>query len=237
MDDVRAQSPSELLVILQATEISVPPRTKGRTKEGCERWSMYRLLSTLAARNLIEYPVHLHHQDKPDFRMQTGRENVGIEVTEAISQDYAAASALSEKENPDAVIDMSLFKWGGQSKTVDELREIISQKKLTGPGWEGDSPEGEWGEVITQIIETKHMRLVSPEFESVSTNWLLIYDNLPLPNPEPILSLNYLSHNLRSYWLRSPRFDSIYVESGDEIFRLTALGSVRWIVNNVWKSA
>jgi hypothetical protein len=237
MDDIRAKSPSELLAILKARNISVPPRTEGRTKEHCERWSICRLLSTLAARNLIQYPVHLHHQDKPDFRMQTGRDIVGIEVTEAIPQDYAAATALSEKENPDAVIDMSLFKWGGQSKTVDELREIISQKKLTGPGWEGDTPEGEWGEAITQVLETKHLRLVSPDFQMASTNWLQIYDNLPLSNPDPILSLNSLFPNLRSYWSRSPRFDTIYVDSGEEIFRLTVSGWDRWSVNNLWKSS
>jgi hypothetical protein len=53
MDDIRAQSPSELLAILKATNISGSLRAKGRTKEHYERWSMCLLLSNLAARNLI----------------------------------------------------------------------------------------------------------------------------------------------------------------------------------------
>ena len=53
MDDIRAQSLPELLTILKSTNISVPPRAKGRTKKHYERWSMGRLLSNLAARNLI----------------------------------------------------------------------------------------------------------------------------------------------------------------------------------------
>ena len=80
------------------------------------------------------------------------------------------------------------------------------------------------------------MRLVSSDFERFSTNWLLIYDNLPLPNPDPILSLKYLSRNIRPYWFRSPRFDSIYVESGDEIFRLMAFGEVRLLQNKIGKT-
>jgi hypothetical protein len=52
-DDIRAQSLPELLAILKATNISVPLRAKGKTKEHYERWSMCRLLSNLAARNLI----------------------------------------------------------------------------------------------------------------------------------------------------------------------------------------
>ncbi len=52
MDDVRVQSPAELSAILKAINISVPLRTKGRTMEHYERWSMGWLLSNLAA-NLI----------------------------------------------------------------------------------------------------------------------------------------------------------------------------------------
>lgn len=53
MDDIRAQSCSELLAILKATNISVPLRAKGRTKEYYERWSMCLLLSNLVSRSLI----------------------------------------------------------------------------------------------------------------------------------------------------------------------------------------
>jgi hypothetical protein len=53
MDDIRAQSLPELLAVLKSTYISVPPKAKGRTKEHYERVSMFRLLSNLAARNLM----------------------------------------------------------------------------------------------------------------------------------------------------------------------------------------
>ncbi len=53
MDDIRDESLPELLAILKATNISIPLRAKGRTKDHYERRSMCRLLSNLAARNLI----------------------------------------------------------------------------------------------------------------------------------------------------------------------------------------
>lgn len=234
MDDILAQSLSQLLAVLRDIDISVPLRTRGRTKEHCERWSICRLLATLAARNQLTYPLHLHHQDKPDFRLRIAGETIGIEVTEAIPQDYAAASALSERQGSQGVIDMSLFRWGAEPKTTREVKEIISQKELTGDGWEGDAPEGEWAEAIYEILSVKHKRLVSPDFQRVTENWLLIYDNLSLPNPDPALSLSFLATRLKSYWVQPSKYDVLYIESGNETLRVQAGGTERWTINNIW---
>ena len=237
MDDISARSGPELLSILRSIDIEVPPRTEGRTTGDCERWSMCRLLATLAKNNLIRYPFQLCHRDKPDFKIQTGKEIIGVEVTEAIPQDYAAASALSEREGPEAIIDMSQFKWGMQCKTTQEIREIISQDKLTGPGWEGDSPELEWAQAIWDITQNKLQKLGSPDFEKFLTNWLLIYDNLTLAMPELQMSLKYLSEKFRDYWYLPEKFDAVLIESGLSIIKLTSTAPHTWEVANLWPTA
>lgn len=237
MEDITAKSPSELLAVLRGIDISVPLRTHGRTKEHCERWSMCRLLSTLAERNLVSYPLHLHHRDKPDFMLRIAGETIGIEVTEAIPQDYAAASAMNERQGSQGVIDMSLFRWGAEPKTARELREIISQKELTGDGWEGDTPEGEWAEAMHDILNVKHTKLLASDFERLKSNWLLIYDNLPLPNPDNKLSLKILARRLGPYWAMPSRFDSIFIESGDDILLVEPAGTSIRRINNLWKAS
>jgi hypothetical protein len=65
-------------------DISVPARTEGRTTRHTETWTIARLLATLAA----------YHRDKPDIALTSGGLEIGIEITEAISTQYAAYQAL-----------------------------------------------------------------------------------------------------------------------------------------------
>lgn len=237
MDDIIATSTSGLINTLRRVDITAPSRTEGITTEHCERWSMCRLLATLAKNNAIEYPLRVHHQDKPDFKLQVGHAIIGVEVTEAIPQDYAAVSALREREKPEAIIDISEFRWGMRTKTLKELRGLISQDKLTGQGWEGDSVEREWAQAIWEVTQNKLQKFNSRNFQRFSINWLLIYDNLPLPMPKLKIALRYLSEKFSTYWDLPEKFDAIFVERRSEIVKLTSGGSLRWGINNLWKGA
>lgn len=218
-------------------DITVASRTEGRNTEHCERWSMWRLLATLARNNAIGYPLVVHRQEKPDFKLQAGHPTIGVEVTEAIPQDYAAVSALRDRENPEAIIDISEFRWGMKTKSLKELRDLISQDKLTGQGWEGDSVEREWAKAIWEVTQNKLQKFNSRGFQRFSINWLLIYDNLPLPMPKLKIALRYLSEKFGTYWDLPEKFDAIFVESRSEIVKLTSGGSCRWKINNLWRGA
>ena len=78
-----ATSKENLLSILSSLDMSVPPIGMGRTKEHVERWSICKLLSTLANQNQLTYPLQLIHNDRPDFLIKFTNERVGIEFTEA----------------------------------------------------------------------------------------------------------------------------------------------------------
>ena len=126
MKQISAINSSDLMKQLSSIDISVPLRSEGRTKGHCERWSICRWLSTYPDLN---FPLILTHRDKPDFCLNIGNQEIGIEHTEAIPEDYAHACVISEKRNDETVVDMSLFKWG-QKKEAKQIYEIASRTKL-----------------------------------------------------------------------------------------------------------
>jgi hypothetical protein len=207
MEQISVVDSFDLLKQLSTIDISVPLRSEGRTKEHCERWSICRWLSTYPSLN---FPLILMHRDKPDFYLRTGKQEIGIEHTEAIPEDYAHATVVSERRNDNSVVDMSLFKWG-QKREAKEIYEIASRTKLTVPGWDDDAPEYEWASAIYEIAKNKTVLLVKDEFVKYPINYLLIYDNLPLPYIDHPKASSILRSYLKNYWNSGTVFNGIFV--------------------------
>lgn len=232
---INANSNEELDSMLRLIDITVPPRAQGRKTEHTERWSICRWLSTLNKYKCLTFPLRLNKRESPDFELIMRYEKWGIEISEAIPEDYAKASAMAEREKPNAIIDPSLFKRGDKRKNTNELKEIINQNKLTGEGWEGDAPEREFAKTITDVIKRKTGGLLEEKFDKYPKNVLLIYHNIPLPILNLNKATNYLAKELIGYWSEKMVFNTIYVEAGDMIFVLTASRKHNLQINDVWK--
>ena len=104
MKEIRANMNEELLAVLRSIDISVPPKNAGRMTEHCETWSICRLLATLAKHNRIKFPIQLTKRERPDFLLKSADRYIGIEVTEAINEEYAKATTLPEAYEDGTVI-------------------------------------------------------------------------------------------------------------------------------------
>ena len=235
MKSIKANDKRELISILSGTEIDVPDRTEGRETEHCERWSICRLLATLAIHKDLAFPVELSKSERPDFHLIRGDQFVGIEVTEIINPDYAKATTLPEANRDDMLIDPSLFKWGNPKRSLNDLRKIVSQKKLTGPGWEGDSVEIEYANAIYDVVSNKTAKLRSQTFDKFSNNWLLIYCNLTLPFINIEKANRLFEDKASSYWANDS-FQNIYVEINDVIISYSHIGSECMELVNLWEN-
>lgn len=239
--NIEVDTHDELLEFLKNTDISVPERGEKRKTEHTEIWSICRLLATLE-KGCFSYPLKIKYIDKPDFRLHEingNQHSFGIEFTEAIPEDYAKALVMRNKEYPDAIVDMSLFKWGMKKKTTQEIRDILkeSTKRLTGPGWVGDKPEKEWAKAIEETVGSKTEKLNKNGFEKLDHNWLLIYDNLPLPNPDIDEAISFLRQPILHYWKSenpSHRFETVFVETGRQIICMEESGFVEKPINDLW---
>lgn len=224
----------ELLLALRAVDISVPARTEHRTTRHTETWAICRLLSTLAAAGRLSYPVALTHRDRADFLLERQNATVGIEVTEAIPEHYAAYCALAEREFPEMVLEPAHFRWGARRLAVHEMRDLLRQNQLTSPGWVGDRPEQEWAQFIKGVLVAKLEKLARPEFRRFDRNWLSVYDNLPLPSINLAKAVAYLQPLLEDLWSHTPGFDTLFVEHGPVIAEITAHSSTHLVLNDLW---
>ncbi len=216
-----AENKADLYSVLRDTDISVPLRTEGRTTAHTETWAICRLLATLADSNLVSYPVSVEHSDRPDFQIQLGTSEVGVEVTEAVSEQYAAYSALAEREFPDVFLEPGHFRWGSPKLSIDEMRSLLRQTQLSASPWVGDRAEREWASYMQSAIESKLVKLAKPGFRHFSENWLSIYDNLPLCHIHLEKAIAFLLPTLAACWSKRPGFSAIYIEHGPVIAMLS----------------
>ncbi len=223
-----------LIAALKSTSIDVPRRTDGRNTEHTEKWSICRLLATLSHNNRLTFPLTVQHVDKPGFILEMNKNKYGIEVTESILPDYAKCCAMAERENPEAVIDMSLFKWGNPRKTTEELREIINCSELTGDGWSGNSPEIEWAHYINDAISTKLYKLNNAGYVELPENWIYIYDNLPLPNIHATRATNVLLSEFSDNWKGDRVLTHIFIERCPIIIDIFDGKACNYEISDLW---
>lgn len=182
-----------LLVILSTFDISVPPLGMGRTKDHVERWSICKLLSTLAYQNRLSYPLHLTHADRPDFILSMEDTNIGIECTEARNQNHAKYQAIVNLEFPEKIYSASLFQQEQASLTKNEMYDDLKQNALTGKPLMGDQPEKDWAQYIKHAIQKKLLALAKPEFEKFNKNYLLIYAATPFGQVDIDIAMEHLN--------------------------------------------
>ncbi|WP_260295935.1 hypothetical protein [Sedimenticola hydrogenitrophicus] len=219
--NLNAEGTEDLDSQLSNIDISVPPREEDRTTEDCERWSIARFLATLNRTGELIFPIVVSKRERPDFSIELDNESWGVEITEAIPTSYARALVIAAKENPEAVIDMSLFKYG-EEKSLEEIREIVNASTLTGPGWAGNGAEQELAEAVNQVVSKKTEKLRNHEFSKFPINILLIYENMPLSSLNLETAKEFISEALSSYWDEAETFDRVFIESDNTMLDFNA---------------
>lgn len=228
MKDIKAANKMELFSILKSIDITVPPRD---TTEHRETWSICRLLATLANHDRLSFPIQLTKMERPDFLIVAGGCHIGIEITDAVNQDYAKVIKWSEAD----IVDPALFKWGTPTRGNKELSTIVSQKKLTGPGWEGMEVESEYAEAIFDVINLKTEKLHKPGFEKFSKNWLAVYCDITLPFLNIEAASQFFVEKSVNYWGKYG-FTSVFVEKGENIILYSRDQPEVMQLKNLWRT-
>ncbi len=231
--DIYAADKTQLITLLSNSDISVPPRNEGRTKEHVERWSLFRVLATLAEAGMLAYPLSTKKSERPDYVVTQGNMLTGFEITEAINPQYAQAQSLPEAQDKKKIIDAGYFKWG-QKYSLDKLRDITSRTNLSAPPWVGNDVEREYAQMISDVVKKKTVILNKAGFNRYQKNNLVIYVNQILPILVFHKATELCSEVLQNYWEASS-FDNVYVECYSKIHHYCKKGVKVMPLNNLWK--
>ncbi len=153
--------------------------------------------------------MRLYRRQAPDFVLDTGNMQIGVEATEAINPDYVRAKVHPVAQQDGAVVDASLYEWGTQGRPTSQIREEAGRKRLTGYGWPRDRAEREFGQSVLDVALHKHAKL-SSHYARYDRDHLLVYHDQPSPGIHINMALAYAAERLVEYWSQSG-FDTIYV--------------------------
>ncbi|MCY4314078.1 MAG: hypothetical protein OXD44_10400 [Gammaproteobacteria bacterium] len=215
LDDLFAEDSDDLRVKLNQIDVSIPPRTQGRTSQHREAWVARHFLETIADTDLLEYPIHIKHQDRPDFLLSSQDSTTGVEITIAEHVNHARAEALSEhmeKNNDRGLSDcMYVPVYHPHEKKLPK-QEIL--KSATGemsyPAM-GRELEDNWIDAMMDSVKKKDSKFKSSGFKKHDRNWLLIYDNWsPFPSGLGDHDFKYLAKELHGSRLQNT-FDKIFI--------------------------
>lgn len=188
---LQANTPAELRTGLAELDIDVPLRSEGRKSHHAERYCIAHLLATLPT-SKFSFPLTLTHRDKPDFLLAMPGGEVGIEHTEAVPQNVAHAATLRERGAGPEVYFIPRAIPGERPRTAAELRREIEADE-PGTGWYGDSPERQWAVAMVHYVKEKIPKVMADGFVRFPTNWLLVYDNWPVPAIDYAKAASYLA--------------------------------------------
>jgi len=228
-----ANNDAELESVLRSIDISVPRRSEGRTKEHTERYAIAHMLSALLGKGRLSYPLELIQRERPDFLLKVNGVGIGVEHTEAVSQNEAHKTVLRDKVDGPEVYFISHNQPGEPKKPAKELIEEI-QDNHSGSGWAGDSVETEWSEAMLHFVKGKMETLAKEGFEKFRQNWLLIYDNWSLPALDREKAAQFLLPKL----IESDSFNSfgrVYIITGGLVYEFSVTGIVQYQTNELWK--
>jgi hypothetical protein len=203
-----AGSRLELQRRLSALDATVPPRTQGRTTEHVERYAITHLVSSLPVGRL-QFPLTVVRRDRPDFQLIAATQVIGVEHTEAVPPNVAHAQALREQGAGPDVYFAPLAEPGEAKKSSAKITQEILADSPSEP-WVGDAPEREWAAAMMHAAVCKQRKVQHPTFEKFDENWLLIYDNWPLPAVHHSKAATHLSRLLASTTLMIT-FDRLFV--------------------------
>ncbi|MBC9252575.1 hypothetical protein A9179_20110 [Pseudomonas alcaligenes] len=216
-----ANSFEELAVKLAVMEVGVPARSERRQSHHVERYCIAHLLSTLPTTSLA-FPLILVHRDKPDFHLSMSDSSIGVEHTEAVPVNFARGQAMRESGLGPDIYFTPHFKPGEARKAAEILRSDI-EADLPGEGWCGDSPEREWASAMAYHAAEKLPKVVEGGFERYPSNWLLIYDNWPLPAVDYVAAASYLAPLLVQMEAFSI-FDKVFIHDESWLCELSEAG-------------
>ncbi len=164
-------------------------------------------------------PASISFSEKPDFIITKSGRKIGIEHTRWVYQEWVRANKLHAAECPELSIQLTNLKDGKSRRTNEQLLESMTSFEAS---WKNSEYcHLDWKNKIAATLESKRKKFIQTDYQLFDENWLLIHDVPSLPNN--LYTKEWSSRYLNNLFLEtlsvSRDFDSVYVHSGNYLFR------------------
>ncbi|WP_026959808.1 hypothetical protein [Aliagarivorans taiwanensis] len=204
-------SEADYLRALAQLDVDVPERRQDRTTELTESWSAHQFLAALPQLGLLRYPFTLERRESPDIALHFTDISMGLELTEAIREDFAKYQSMT-KGNMD---NAPRFAFADKAYTTKQLKRLAHSQTARAVAWAGDSVEKDFALGVKLCAKAKTVKL--QKYQRYDNNSLLIYFNNQGPIPDPKMQQDYAAEALDNYWSELG-FDNIYVLRGTWLY-------------------
>ncbi|HET9836374.1 MAG TPA: hypothetical protein VFP88_08540 [Rhodanobacteraceae bacterium] len=175
-----ARTAFELHSLLKSINPEVPYPAEGRTQQQVETYSIVRLLGSLSY-SVDDFPLQLTKRERPDFLVELGMRSIGVEHTEATTENAAKEAFLRSKGHGPNIYSVHPMAIGEQRKTSSQLIVEIEADRPS-PPWVGDSAEKGWATAMAHFVAKKIATTHRSGYQLFEENWLLIYDSWNAPS-------------------------------------------------------
>jgi len=204
-------------------DCSVPEKTHGRTHDHRERDSINIYLERLFQNKLLRFPLKIRKiredEQPPDFFIfNCDKTTTALEETEAGSKGFHWAMTEFEKSPEIARLDFDLSKLEKYPLSKGENNKDLL--KPDGEGWNGDSKERKWTDIILSAIDEKTKKLNDPSFKIADRYELLIYSyshGINVKDALPLLKKDVERFNIESFKRNKRNFHCVSVIYDDKL--------------------
>jgi hypothetical protein len=152
---------------------SLPPADKQKAEEA---YVLSRLLDCEAENSLVDFPLNISCDEKPDFLLTSAGRVIGLEVTRFEAEQLATAESIRRKNNTGMPI--SPFDFRSPRRTNTDLQKAMQWPQVGLSHW-SRLPD-KWkphGEEFADMVRAKITKISEPELK-VPDNWLLVEDRM-----------------------------------------------------------
>jgi hypothetical protein len=163
------------------------------------------------------------HADKPDFRITVSNRIIGVETTRLNYEEQVRAQEIHKSEFPQSWGNLTGLKDHQPRRSNEQIIKSVS-KHPTDPTIRGKKSCEvilDWKHRVAEILKKKRFKYNQPGFEIFDENWLLIHHYPPAQIDVYTLSLaqQCLNEIFNKPKERNRDFDTIFIHSGDYLFR------------------
>jgi hypothetical protein len=168
--------------------------------------------------------------------MRLPNNDIGIEFTKATSEMQAAIDDQAKHMGKSVLLFTDLFQRNMPKLNAEQKREIIENPPPGGPGWGDSRGVPEWVAWIVDSIEKKTVAYSKSNFKKFKENWLLVYDNVPVPFARDTSDRWVdLDVRLKQYFSEKCHYDTLFVLSDNDLAKLIPNKWNVYDVTDLWR--